>query len=57
MRDDFIKVHVSNWKCEKKIKVCIISIIYEEMLEIVKAYDMKSVNDSYIYWEIGRAHV
>ena len=53
MRDDFIKVHVSNWKCEKKIKVCIISIIYEEMLEIVKAYDMKSVNDSYIYWEGG----
>lgn len=51
MQDDFLNIKISDWKCEKNVKICIISIIQEEMSEIIKEYNMTAINDSYIYWE------
>lgn len=51
MQDDFLNIKISDWKWGKNIKICIISIIQEEMSEIIKEYDMTTRNNSYIYWE------
>lgn len=51
MQDDFLNIDAMDWGHEKNITICIISIIKEEMLEIVKAFNMTSKNGNYIYWE------
>lgn len=51
MKDNYIKIEVSDWNSRKKMRICIIAIIKEEMMEIVKKYSMKSKNGRYIYWE------
>lgn len=51
MQDDFLNIKISDWNYEKKAKICIVSIIEDEMSEIIKEYNMSSRNGPYIYWE------
>lgn len=52
MEDSFLRIKVLDWNTEKNIKICIISIITEELREIVEMFNMYSQkNAEYIYWE------
>lgn len=53
MQDDFLNIEVLDWNREKTMNVCILSIIREELQEIVETYNMKPQNGDYLYWEGG----
>lgn len=53
MPDEFLNIQVLDWKMQKKVKICIITIIKEEMQEIIKLFNMKIRGMQYTYWEGG----
>ena len=51
MIDNFLDVQVLDRKKGNESRICIISIIEEEMIEIVNCFQMKPIAGKYMYWE------
>lgn len=51
MEDKFININVFDWKENKKINICIMTVIFEEISEVIKKYNLGSKKDTYMYWE------
>lgn len=51
MEKKFFNVRVLDWNENKRIKVCIITVIQEETQEVIKLYNMKAYKRGYMHWE------